>query len=306
MIIFVDENDEDTRLDNYLSRLFSDISRSKIQGFIKDGKVFVNNSVKKPAYNLKNGDKIEFEKLENEEIRIEHQNIPLDIIYEDENMLVVNKPSGMLTHPTSTERENTLVNALLYKYGDNLSDINGEFRRGIVHRLDRNTSGLLIIAKNNMAHEFLAQQIKDHAITKKYRAILKGNYNGDEDRIDLPIGRHPKQPHKMAIVPVKDGGKESVTLLKVLERFKEATYVELTLITGRTHQIRVHMSHMKHPVYNDTLYGAGEGRVKTDEQVLQSYYLRFTKPVTGEIIELEIEPDEKINKVLKFYRNRRN
>ena len=306
MIIFVDENDEDTRLDNYLSRLFSDISRSKIQGFIKDGKVFVNNSVKKPAYNLKNGDKIEFEKLENEEIRIEPQNIPLDIIYEDENMLVVNKPSGMLTHPTSTERENTLVNALLYKYGDNLSDINGEFRRGIVHRLDRNTSGLLIIAKNNMAHEFLAQQIKDHAITKKYRAILKGNYNGDEDRIDLPIGRHPKQPHKMAIVPVKDGGKESVTLLKVLERFKEATYVELTLITGRTHQIRVHMSHMKHPVYNDTLYGAGEGRVKTDEQVLQSYYLRFTKPVTGEIIELEIEPDEKINKVLKFYRNRRN
>ncbi len=306
MIIFVDENDEDTRLDNYLSRLFSDISRSKIQGFIKDGKVFVNNSVKKPAYNLKNGDKIEFEKLENEEIRIEPQNIPLDIIYEDENMLVVNKPSGMLTHPTSTERENTLVNALLYKYGDNLSDINGEFRRGIVHRLDRNTSGLLMIAKNNMSHEFLAQQIKDHAITKKYRAILKGNYNGDEDRIDLPIGRHPKQPHKMAIVPVKDGGKESVTLLKVLERFKEATYVELTLITGRTHQIRVHMSHMKHPVYNDTLYGAGEGRVKTDEQVLQSYYLRFTKPVTGEIIELEIEPDEKINKVLKFYRNRRN
>ena len=306
MIIFVDENDEDTRLDNYLSRLFSDISRSKIQGFIKDGKVFVNNSVKKPAYNLKNGDKIEFEKLENEEIRIEHQNIPLDIIYEDENMLVVNKPSGMLTHPTSTERENTLVNALLYKYGDNLSDINGEFRRGIVHRLDRNTSGLLMIAKNNMSHEFLAQQIKDHAITKKYRAILKGNYNGDEDRIDLPIGRHPKQPHKMAIVPVKDGGKESVTLLKVLERFKEATYVELTLITGRTHQIRVHTSYMKHPVYNDTLYGAGEGRVKTDEQVLQSYYLRFTKPVTGEIIELEIEPDEKINKVLKFYRNRRN
>ena len=306
MIIFVDENDENTRIDNYLSGLFPDISRSKIQGFIKTGNILVNNSVKKPAYTLKNGDKIEFEKLENEEIRIEPQNIPLDIVYEDENLLVVNKPSGMLTHPTSTERNNTLVNALLYKYGDNLSDINGEFRRGIVHRLDRNTSGLLMIAKNNMAHEFLAQEIKDHAITKKYRAILKGNYNGDEDRIDLPIGRHPKQSHKMAVVPVKDGGKESVTLLKVLERFKEATYVELTLITGRTHQIRVHTSYMKHPVYNDTLYGAGAGRVKTDEQVLQSYYLRFTKPVTGEIIELEIEPDEKINKVLKFYRNRRN
>ena len=221
-------------------------------------------------------------------------------------MLVVNKPSGMLTHPTSIEKENTLVNALLYKYGENLSDINGEFRRGILHRLDRNTSGLLMVAKNNMAHEFLAKQIKDHSITKKYRAIVKGNYNGDEDRIEEPIGRHPKYPQKMAVVPVKDGGKESITLLKVLERFNEATYVELTLITGRTHQIRVHMSHRHHPVYNDSMYGSGESRVKTEEQVLQSYYLNFTKPITGEIIELEIEPDEKINKVLTFYRNRRN
>ena len=305
MIIFIDENDENTRLDNCLAAMFQDISRSKIQNYIKEGKILVNNSIKKPAYTLKEGDKIEFDKLENEEIKIEPQNIPLDIVYEDDNMLVVNKPSGMLTHPTSTERENTLVNALLYKYGENLSDINGEFRRGIVHRLDRNTCGLLMIAKNNTAHEFLAQQIKNRAITKKYRAILKGNYNRDEDRIELPIGRHPKQPHKMAVVPVKDGGKESITLLKILERFKEATYVELTLITGRTHQIRVHMSYMKHPVYNDTLYGAGEGRVKTQEQVLQSYYLRFTKPVTGEIIELEIEPDEKISKVLNYYRNRR-
>ncbi len=305
MIIFIDENDENTRLDNCLAAMFQDISRSKIQNYIKEGKILVNNSIKKPAYTLKEGDKIEFDKLENEEIKIEPQNIPLDIVYEDDNMLVVNKPSGMLTHPTSTERENTLVNALLYKYGENLSDINGEFRRGIVHRLDRNTSGLLMIAKNNTTHEFLAQQIKNRAITKKYRAILKGNYNRDEDRIELPIGRHPKQPHKMAVVPVKDGGKESITLLKILERFKEATYVELTLITGRTHQIRVHMSYMKHPVYNDTLYGAGEGRVKTQEQVLQSYYLRFTKPVTGEIIELEIEPDEKISRVLNYYRNRR-
>ncbi len=304
MIIFIDENDENKRLDNYLSDMFTDLSRSKIQKFIKDGKVLVNNLEKKPAYFLKEGDKVEFEKLEEEELKIEPQDIPLDIVYEDDNMLVVNKPSGMLTHPTTIERENTLVNALLYKYGDNLSDINGEFRRGILHRLDRNTSGLLMIAKNNMAHEFLAQQIKDHSITKKYRAVVKGNYNGDEDRIEEPIGRHPKYPHKMAIVPVKDGGKESITLLKVLERFKEATYVELTLITGRTHQIRVHMSHKHHPVYNDSMYGSGESRVKTEEQVLQSYYLSFTKPVTNETIELEIEPDEKINKVLNFYRNR--
>ena len=306
MIIFADENDENIRLDNYLSGMFSDLSRSKIQKAIKDGKVRVNDADKKPAYTLKEGDKIEFEKLEDEALEIQPQDIPLDIVYEDDNMLVVNKPSGMLTHPTSIERENTLVNALLFKYGDNLSDINGELRRGIIHRLDRNTSGLLMVAKNNMAHEFLAEQIKNHEITKKYHAVIKGNYNGDEDVIELPIGRHPKAPHKMAVVPVKDGGRESKTILKVLERFQEATYVELTLVTGRTHQIRVHMSYQHHPVYNDTLYGAGEGRVKTEEQVLQSYYLCFTKPVTGEIIELEIEPDEKLNKVLNFYRNRRH
>ncbi len=305
MIILIDENDENIRLDNYLSGIFPEISRSKIQKFIKDGQVLVNTIIKKPAYNLKIGDKLEFDKLENEELKIVPQDIPLDIVYEDDNMLVVNKPSGMLTHPTSNELENTLVNALLFRYGNHLSDLNGELRRGIVHRLDRNTSGLLMIAKNNKAHEFLANQIKERSITKKYHAVLKGNYNGDEDRIDLPIGRHPKAPHKMAIVPVKDGGKESITILKVLERFKEATYVDLTLITGRTHQIRVHMSHMHHPVYNDTLYGSGVGRVKTEEQVLQSYYLCFTKPVTNEIIELEIEPDEKLSKVLNFYRNRR-
>ena len=305
MIIFIDENDENKRLDSYLSDMFTEVSRSKIQRYIKDGKILVNNIEKKSSYLLKDGDKIEFEKLENEKIEILPQNIPLEIVYEDENMAVINKPSGMLTHPTSIERENTLVNALLYKFGDNLSNINGEFRRGIIHRLDRNTSGLLMIAKNNVAHEFLAQQIKNRTMIKKYRAVIKGNYNGDEETINLPIGRHPKYPHKMAIIPVKDGGKEAITILKVLERYKEATYVELTLITGRTHQIRVHMSHKRHPVYNDTMYGAGESRVKTDEQVLQSFYLNFTKPITGEIIELEIEPDEKIKKVLAFYENRR-
>ena len=160
MIIFIDENDENTRIDNYLSGMFSDISRSKIQKFIKDGKVLINGVVKKPAYTLKDGDKVAFEKFEDEEIIILPQDIPLDIVYEDGNMLVVNKRSGMLTHPTSTERENTLVNALLYKYGENLSDINGEFRRGILHRLDRNTSGLLMIAKNNKAHEFWQTKLK--------------------------------------------------------------------------------------------------------------------------------------------------
>lgn len=299
MIIFIDENDENKRLDSYLSEMTPDLSRSKIQNLIKSGAVKVNDTLKKSSYSLKENDKIDFEIPETESMKIEPQNIPLEIVWEDENMLVVNKPSGMLTHPTSIERENTLVNALLYKYGNNLSDINGEFRRGILHRLDRNTSGLLMVAKNNKAHEFLAKQIKNHTITKKYHAIVKGVINEDEFEINSPIGRNPNQPHKMM---TREDGKPSKTIVKVLERFKDATYVELTLITGRTHQIRVHMKSINHPVYNDTLYGAGQGKVKTDEQVLQSYFLRFTKPFKDEIIELEIEPDEKISKVLKFLR----
>ena len=300
MIVFIDENDENKRLDSYLSEITPNFSRSKIQNFIKNGQVKINENTKKPSYILKEGDKIDFNIESEEKISIPPQNIPLEIVYEDDNMAVVNKPSGMLTHPTTIERENTLVNALLFKYGDNLSDINGEFRRGILHRLDRNTSGLLMIAKNNKAHEFLANQIKNHTLTKKYRAIVKGNYEADEEIINLPIGRNPNQPHKMM---VKEDGKESKTIVKVIERFKEATYVELTLVTGRTHQIRVHMSHKKHPVFNDTLYGAGQSKVKTEEQVLQSFYLRFTKPFGNEIIELEIEPDDKIKKVLKYLRS---
>lgn len=300
MIIFVDENDENKRLDSFLSEITPDVSRSKIQSLIKNGGVKLNDEAKKPSYQLKENDKIEFELPQDEEIKIEPQNIPLEIVYEDENMLVVNKPSGMLTHPTTIERENTLVNALLFKYGENLSNINGEFRRGILHRLDRNTSGLLMIAKNNKAHEFLVNQIKEHTITKKYRAVVKGVVEKDEFEIDSPIGRNPNQPHKMA---VREDGKPSKTIVKILERFKDATYLELTLVTGRTHQIRVHMKSINHPVYNDTLYGAGQGKVKTEEQVLQSYYLRFTKPFGDEIIELEIEPDDKIQKVLKYLRS---
>ena len=301
MKVIVDENDIGLRLDSFVSGLLKDFSRSKIQNFIKCADISVNSEIKKPSYQLREGDSIEIRLPEKDDVKIIPQNIPLNIIYEDENMLVVNKPSGMLTHPTSNERENTLVNALLYQYGDNLSDVNGAFRRGILHRLDRNTSGLLMIAKNNRAHEFLAEQIKNHEIIKKYRAVLKGDYPADEDIIEMPIGRNTNQPHKMM---VREDGKPSKTILKVIKRFREATYVELTLVTGRTHQIRVHTSYKKFPVYNDTLYGAGKGKVNTEEQVLQSYYLRFTKPFGDEIIELQIEPDEKLNKVLNYFESR--
>lgn len=303
MLILIDENTDNIRLDLYLSELYEGISRSKIQTAIKNGKILVNNEAKKPSYILKEGDKIEFENLIEENIiKIKPENLPISVIWEDENMLVVNKPSGMLTHPTPLETSGTLVNALLFRYGENLSDINGDFRRGIVHRLDRNTSGLLMIAKNNKTHEYLAQLIKNHQITKKYHAVLKGSYPLDNDIIEAPIGRHKTQPHKMTVTP---DGKPSTTILKVIERFKDATYVELTLITGRTHQIRVHTSYKKHPVYNDTLYGAGTGKIKTEEQVLQSYYLKFAKPFSPEIIEIEIPPDEKLTKVLEYLRNRR-
>ena len=301
MIFFVDENDEDIRLDSFLASVTENLSRSKIQNLIKSGSVKVNDTSKKPSYQIKENDKIELEIPDSKAVKIQPENIPLEIVYEDENMLVINKPSGMLTHPTTQEKSGTLVNALLYRYQENLSDINGEFRRGIVHRLDRNTSGLLMIAKNNKTHEYLADMIKNHNLTKKYRAIVKGNYPLDEDIIELPIGRHPTQPHKMAVV---ENGKESKTIINVIERFKDATFLDITLITGRTHQIRVHLSNKGFPIFNDTLYGAGMGKVKTDEQVLQSYYLRFTKPFSDEIIELQIEPDEKIKKVLTYLKNR--
>lgn len=303
MIITVDENTDNTRLDVYLSDLYEGISRSKIQSAIKSKKVKVNGDIKKASYILRENDKIEFENLVDESVlTIEPENIPLEIVWEDENMAVVNKPSGMLTHPTFIETTGTLVNALLYKYGQNLSDTNGEFRRGIVHRLDRNTSGLLMIAKNNKTHEYLTDMIKNRELTKKYHAVLVGNYPRDNDIISDPIGRNNLNPKKMA---VRSDGRPSVTKLKVLERFSDATYVELTLVTGRTHQIRVHSSYKKHPVYNDTLYGAGCGKVKTEEQVLQSFYLKFTKPFSSEIIELEIKPDEKLSKVLNYFKNRR-
>ena len=301
MIYIADENDEGKRLDIRISEFLEDISRSKIQALIKSGNISVNKESKKASYQIKEGDEIEISDTASEPIVIKPQNISLDIIYEDNNMLVVNKPKNMLTHPTNLETENTLVNALLYKYGNNLSDINGDFRRGIVHRLDRNTSGLIMVAKNNQTHNFLAEQIKNHKIEKTYRAIVKGNWDQDEEIIDLPISRNLKHPHKMMVTP---DGKDSKTVVKVIKRFKEATAIELKLVTGRTHQIRVHTSFRNHPVYNDTLYGAGKGKVSTIEQVLQSFKLTFTKPFTDEIITLQIPPDEDYEKVYKYFEGR--
>lgn len=302
MKLIIDENNEGQRLDIFLSEIMPSVSRSKIQTGIKEGFVFVNDKNVKPSYILKLGDILTSPHSSplpwqgNEGLIPRAENIPLEVIWEDENMAVINKPSGMLTHPTTQEMSGTLVNALLYKYGENLSDLNGDMRRGIIHRLDRNTSGLIMIAKNNKTHEFLVNEMRSKCFCKKYLAIAKGVIEQEEFEINKPIGRHLTQPHKQC---VREDGKESLTLVKVLERFKDATLVELTLVTGRTHQIRVHLSSIGHPVFNDTLYGFGKVKIKTDEQVLQSYKLEFTKPFTEERIKLEIPKDGKIEKVLK-------
>lgn len=301
MKYLIEEIDEHKRLDKFVSEMFDDVSRNTVQDAIKDGLIKVNNSLRKSSYSLKEHDTVEFSDDIFEIKPLEAENIPLKIEYEDENMLVINKPSGMLTHPAGKEKKGTLVNALLNYCPDTLSDIGGEFRRGIVHRLDRNTSGLLMVAKNNKTHEFLQQQIKTKTAIRKYYAVVKGVIDKDTGVINKPIGRSVKNPQKMDIV---EGGRESITIYNVLERFKEYTFVELELKTGRTHQIRVHMSSIGHPVMNDTLYGAGMSKIHTQEQVLMAYSLNFTKPFSDEIINIEIGYDDKLDRVLNYLRSK--
>lgn len=296
------QEDENERLDLFLTELVINISRSKIQKLIKSGEILVNDKSQKSSYLLKCDDIVEVNIPEEKELIIEPQNIPLDIRYEDENMLVVNKPSNMLTHPTATEIQNTLVNALLYKYKDNLSDVNGKFRAGILHRLDRNTSGLLMVAKNNMAHKFLQEQIKEKTAIRKYVAVVSGNFDEDYGTINKNIGRHPKDMKKMAVV---EDGKPSITHYKVLERFSGYTFLELRLETGRTHQIRVHMASIGHPVINDTLYGGKKLNINTNEQVLQSYDLTFQPLGADNKINIKIDLDNDLTKTLNYLRSKK-
>jgi 23S rRNA pseudouridine1911/1915/1917 synthase len=298
----IDIDDAGERLDIYLSALIPNISRSRIQALIKEGNsIKVNDKDSKSAYKLKYNDFIEINIPESTPLELLAENIPVEIVFSNNDLLVVNKPTGMLTHPTTVQKEGTLVNALLYHCAGKLSGINGVMRPGIVHRLDKDTSGLLMIAKNDLAHHSLSQQIKEKTAIRKYLTIVHGNINDDEGTIAAPIDRHPSQKCKMAVV---ENGKSAITHWKVIERFGDYTFLEMKLQTGRTHQIRVHLSYINHPVYGDNIYGGGNVKVKTNGQVLQSYSLSFTNPADSERIELEIEMDNDIKKVLKYLRGR--
>lgn len=280
----VDDENEKKRLDVFVSEQYRDLSRSTIQKFIKEYRIIVNSKVEKASYKVCLNDLVQVEIPEPEELKIEAQNIEINIVYEDNDILVVNKEQGMVVHPAPGNPDKTLVNAIMYYCRDNLSSINGVIRPGIVHRIDKNTSGLLVIAKNNYAHQFLAEQFAVHSITREYDMIVSGNIEWENYTIDKPIGRNPKDRMKMAVV--NSGGKRAVTHFKVVENLNGFTYMKATLETGRTHQIRVHCNYMKHPIIGDNLYGYNLKRfTKLKGQMLHAGKLGFIHPTTKEYIE---------------------
>lgn len=279
----VTEEYEEERIDKYMSILIDSLSRSFIQKMMKEEKVLVNGRPVKANYRLKTEDEICFELPEAVEPDIEPENIPLDILYEDADVLVVNKPKGMVVHPAAGHYSGTLVNALMYHCKGSLSGINGCLRPGIVHRIDMDTTGSLIVCKNDIAHASIAAQLKEHSIVRRYRAIVWGVIKDEEGCVDVPIGRHPSDRKKMA-AGVRNG-KEAVTHYRVLERFRSYTYIECRLETGRTHQIRVHMDSIGHPILGDPVYGNRKCPFQLQGQTLHAMTLSFIHPVTGEYVE---------------------
>ncbi len=282
------------RLDVYLMNEL-DISRSKVEKLIKDGNVLVNGKTVKPSYSVKKRDSIEYEIIE-EDMDVEPENIPLDIVYEDDDVIVINKPNGMVVHPAPGNYHGTLVNALMYHF-KNLSSINGALRPGIVHRIDADTTGLLMVAKNDKAHEILAKELEEKKTKRKYIALVWGVIEEDTATIDAPIGRDPKDRKKMAVVA---GGKPSVTHIEVLKRYKDATLIECVLETGRTHQIRVHLNYIGHPLVNDPVYGK---RKLIDEsgQCLHAKELGFIHPTTKEEMYFTSELPECMTNIIDIF-----
>lgn len=298
--IEIDEEKQGTRLDAVLAFCIEDVSRSFVQKLIESGNVSVDGTVvtgkSAKKEKVKAGQKITIVIPEPEILEVVPQDIPLDIVYEDDDVLVVNKPRGMVVHPAPGNTDGTLVNAILYHCEGRLSGINGVIRPGIVHRIDKDTSGLLVVAKNDMAHASLAAQLEVHSITRKYHAIVYNNFKEDTGTVDAPIGRDPANRLRNAVVP---DGRRAVTHYRVLERFGRFTYIEAQLETGRTHQIRVHMAYIKHPLLGDFLYGPQKNNLGAEGQILHAKVLGFNHPRTGEYMEFDSPLPEEFTKVLE-------
>ncbi len=293
--------DADSRIDRYLAQQMPDQSRSFLQKLIREEQITVNGRPVKANYRLQPEDQVLVIVPDPQLPDILPENIPLDILYEDSDVLVINKPKGMVVHPAAGHYTNTVVNAVMYHCQGNLSGINGVMRPGIVHRIDRDTTGAIVICKNDQAHQSLAQQLKEHSITRSYRAIVWNNLKEDEGTVDRPIGRHPVDRKKMAVN--EKNGKTAVTHYRVLERFDRFTYIECRLETGRTHQIRVHMASIGHPLLGDEVYGpSGKQPFRLQGQCLHAMTLGFLHPSTGEYVEFEAPLPEYFTQLLKNFR----
>ena len=298
MNYIIDDEKDLVRIDKFLIDKLS-ISRSKVQEMIKQNLVLVNCKSTKNSYVLKLNDKIEIVGELKFETSVKEEDMPLDIIYEDDSLMVINKPSGMVVHPANGHYTNTLVNGLLH-YTNSLSSNNGNLRPGIVHRIDKDTSGLLIVAKTDKAHEALSKQLKDKTLYREYIALVSGRINHDTGEIDAPIGRDINDRKKMCVTDVNS--KEAITYFKVLERYKNATLIEVKLKTGRTHQIRVHMASIGHPLVGDLVYGHNKQKIKIEGQALHAKTLGFIHPSTREYMEFNSELPDYFNDILRELR----
>lgn len=289
------------RIDKFISDCNIGLSRSAAVNLIEQNNVLVNNNFVTKNYKLRLNDSVNIKIPDPVKYEAKAENIPIDVVYEDEFLLVVNKPKGMVVHPAAGNYDNTLVNALMYHCGDSLSGINGVMRPGIVHRIDKDTSGLLIVAKNDFAHTALAKQIKEHSFTREYEAVVFGNIKDDEGSVDAPIGRNPKDRKKMCVI--SKNGKNAVTHYSVITRYKGYTHIKCRLETGRTHQIRVHMAYIGHPVSGDAVYGVKNEKVNFVGQCLHAKKIGFIHPSTKKYLEFDSELPEYFNKYLNKLRN---
>lgn len=288
---------EDQRIDRYLTEMLPEQSRSFFQKLIRDGFVMVNYIIVKVNYRLKTGDIIEIDIPDAVPTEIVPENIPLDILYEDDDLLIVNKPKGMVVHPAVGHSTGTLVNAIMYHCQGNLSGINGEIRPGIVHRIDKDTTGSLIICKNDEAHRNIAEQIKEHSVTRRYVGVVAGTFSEESGTVEGAIGRHPNDRKRMTIN--EKNGKPAVTHYRVLQTLKGASFMEFELETGRTHQIRVHMASISHPLLGDTVYGNSKNPYKLQGQALHARTIGFIHPTTGEYIEVSAPIPEYMTELVR-------